>query len=103
MKQTLFEAVQGSDGVRVVQPDADHVDVELLIDGTCDVARLTTVQAVALAIAILAANPGHTMHQGERLDDVTASMLGQAFLIPVGRRALARQYAAESALMPEAN
>jgi len=99
---TLFEAVKGSDGVRVSQPDADHIDVEQLIDGTCNVARLTTVQAVALAIAILAANPGHAMHQAERLDDMTASALGQAFLLPVGRRALARQNA-ESSPIPEAN
>lgn len=100
MSVTLFEAVQGNDGVRVSQPDADHVDLEVLLDGACNVARLSTMQAVALAIAILTANVGHAMHQAEALDDETSAVLGQAFLLPSARRALARRHAAP---VPEAN
>jgi len=98
----LFQAVTETSAIRVSQPDADHIDVDQVVDGTCYVARLSTVQAVALAISILVENPGHAMHQAERLDDMTASALGQAFLLPVGRRALARQNA-ESSPIPEAN
>jgi hypothetical protein len=81
---------QGAAGVRATQTDADHVEIEVLIDGQLNAARLTTVQAVALAIAILATNPGHAMHQAEQLDDTTAAVLGQGFLIPVARRSLER-------------
>lgn len=100
MKATLFEVVQDRDGVRVSQPDADHIDLEVLIDGQLNTARLTVAQGVACAIAILVSNVGHAMHQAEALDDETSAVLGQAFLLPSARRALERQNAA---LMPEAN
>jgi hypothetical protein len=84
---------QGTAGVRATQIDADHVEIDVLIDGQLNTAKLTTVQAVALATAILATNPGHAMHQAEQLDDTTCAALGQAFLIPAARRSLEREAA----------
>lgn len=95
----LFEMVKEGGGMRVAQEDADHVLIELLIEGTNNQLRLTTIQAVALAIALCASNPGHVMHQAEQLDDETSAVLGQAFLLPSARRALERK-AAESEAVP---
>lgn len=88
--RAVFTAVKGDAGVCVTRADRDHFELETLIEGQHNVARLPIEQAVALAVAILADCPLVVMRVAEALDDETAAALGQAFLLPGARRAMER-------------
>jgi hypothetical protein len=90
----LWETVIGETGLRATQTDANHVTLELVIDGTNNVLRLPATQVVALGAVLLHANLGHFAEFAEHMTDEAAAALGLVLLAPSARRSVERETAA---------
>ena len=90
--KTLFEVANGQDTVKVIQVDAERVEIAITIRGTSKVVTLAADRALHMATAIQFENVGLLMHVAENeLDDVTCAAVGQALLFGPAKRTLDRQ------------
>jgi len=83
-----------ADGARLLVTqivDSNHVAFMLSAEGMLLDARLTSEQAVAVAVAILLENHAALMRLAERLGDPEIAQLGLGLLGEAGARALVRQ------------